>query len=578
MTSLLLSLLGSFAVHAKNRFIRKTHHPMAVQERFLQTLLQVQQQTELGRQWQLGEIQTIEQFRSRVPIWSYADYEPYTQRIARGEPNVLTADPVIYINLTSGTTGKQKMVPVTRRFDRSLSKANAASLGFALEAMKAHSIGRSRPLEFGKVLSTNSVRVQGQTEAGIDYGPVTVGSYRINRFFCELGFAQPFAAMEIADTASRHYACLLFALCDPQLRGMTANFPMLILRTCQYLEEYAEALIEDIEHGTIAPWLKIEPDLRTQLQKRWSAQPRRAAELRDKLRLEGRLTPSLAWPNLSFIGTARGGTSDFYFERFPAYFGDIPQFGGVYGTAEGTFAVCHDFNTDGSILALESGFYEFIPEDQWEVAQPKTLLPVELKVGDRYRILVTSYSGFYRYDIGDVIEVVGFYGQTPMIIFRHRHGGLLSSTTEKTTEFHVSQTMQALQQEFNLALDDFCITLSEDEFPAHYLVNIELASGQVLSQPHAFLKRFDYWLGQFNNPYATVRSSQVPPPRLRILAPGSFAVVRQRQLKRGTSDSQLKIPHLSEDRKFLEDLMVLEEFSMQESTPIAAPPSSKPCL
>jgi GH3 auxin-responsive promoter len=570
MTNLLLSTLGVYAQYAKNNFVRKTCDPMVMQEQFLRELLQVQQQTVLGKQFGLEKIQTLDQFREQVPIWAYADYEPYTQRVAQGEPQVLTADPVVFINLTSGTTGKQKMVPVTHRFNRSLGKPNLVSLGFALDALRSHSTGRTIPLEFGKVLSTNYVGIQGKTEAGIDFGPVTVGSYRINRFFCEQAFAQPFTAMEISDTLSRHYVCLLFALCNPQMRAISANFPMLVLRTCQYLEQYAEALIQDIQQGTIAPWLKIEPQIRAELERRWLAQTKRAAELRSIVRSAGKLTPKLAWPKLSFIGTARGGTSDFYFERFPEYFGDTPQSGGVYGTAEGTFAICHDFNTDGSILALESGFYEFIPEDQWEAEHPKTLLPVELKVGDRYRILVTSYSGFYRYDIGDVIEVVGFYQQTPLIIFRHRRGGLLSATTEKTTEFHATQTMQALQQEFNLKLEDFCLTLSENEFPSHYCVNIELPPQAVLGNPQDFLARFDYWLGEFNNPYATVRSSQVPPPRLRVLAPGSFAIVRHRQLRRGTSDSQLKIPHIHEDRRFLEGLKVLEEFHMLDAARTSA--------
>ncbi|MBW4661088.1 MAG: GH3 auxin-responsive promoter family protein [Drouetiella hepatica Uher 2000/2452] len=564
MTNLLLSAMATFAQYAKNDFVRKTRQPMAVQERFLQKLLQIQQGTALGQQFGLGEIRTIAQFQEQVPIWSYAEYEPYTQRVVKGEPNVLTADPVVFINLTSGTTGKQKMVPVTHRFSRSLGKSNTVSLGFAVEAMRSRSIGSSKAsrLEFGKVLSTNFVGIEGKTEAGIDFGPVTVGSYRINRFICEQTFAQPFTAMEIANIDSRHYVCLLFALCNPQMRGISANFPMLVLRTCQYLEQYAEALIEDIERGTIASWLTIAPEIRVPLERQWSAHPKRAQELRQILRSQGKLTPKLAWSKLSFVGTARGGTSDFYFERFPDYFGDTLQFGGVYGTAEGTFAICHDFNADGSILSLESGFYEFIPEDQWDAEHPKTLLPEELKVGDRYRILVTSYSGFYRYDIGDVIEVVGFYEQTPMIIFRHRRGGLLSSVTEKTTEFHAVQTLQALQQEFGLKLEDFCITLATDEFPSGYWVNIELPTGETLDNSQAFLMRFDHWMGEFNSRYAVMRSSQIPTPRLRILAPGSFAIVRQRQLQRGTSESQLKIPHISEDRRFLEGLEVVTEVQL----------------
>jgi hypothetical protein len=218
-----------------------------------------------------------------------------------------------------------------------------------------------------------------------------------------------------------------------------------------------------------------------------------------------------------------------------------------------------DFDQDGSILAIESGFYEFVPPDQWQVEHPQTLLPCEVKVGERYRILLTSYSGFYRYDIGDVVEVVGFFEQAPLIVFRHRQGGLLSSTTEKTTEFHATQTVQALQQEFNVRLEDFCITLSETECPARYVVNVELALGQTLDNPSEFLKRFEYWMGEFNHLYVRARQGQVPPPALRVLAPGSFARVRQRQVDRGMFDSQLKFPHISEDRGFLADFGVLQE-------------------
>ncbi|NES81625.1 MAG: GH3 auxin-responsive promoter family protein [Moorea sp. SIO2B7] len=566
MFNLPLFLLTAIARRAQENFVRKTRKIDAVQEQLLFKLLRTHQDTELGHKFGLAQIKTIEQFRSQVPILPYSSYEPYTERISKGEKNVLNRDPVVYISLTSGSTGKQKMVPVTRRFQNSLGMPNLASIGFALEAMEAYSnkVNSSRKLQFGKFLVTNSARLQGVTSGDIDYGPVTVGSIRRGKFLYSQLLANPYETLMIGDSLSRHYVCLLFALRNPLMRGMITNFPMLVLRTCGYLEKYAQELIEDLRSGTIASWLKIDPEIRSKLEKKWSADPKRAAQLQSILNSEGRLTPKLAWQDLSFIVTALGGTSNFYLERFSDYFGDTPVFGGVYGTAEGTFGVCYDLNNEGGILSIESGFYEFIPEDQWEVETPKTVLPTEVKVGSRYRILVTSYSGFYRYDIGDVVEVLGFYEQTPIIVFRHRRGGLLSSTTEKTTEFHVTQVMQALSQEFNLALEDFCITLSENEFPAHYLVNIELAAEENLSNPQAFLARFEYWLKEFNNPYGTVRLDQVPPPRLRILAPGSFARVRQRQIEKGMSDSQLKFPHISEDRNFLKGFEVIEEVILRD--------------
>ncbi|MEA5597730.1 GH3 auxin-responsive promoter family protein [Rivularia sp. UHCC 0363] len=556
MTSLSSSLLTAYATYHKVRFARKTLQVYSVQERFLLNLLQAHKNTEMGKKLGLSTIKTIEQFREQVPILPYESYAPYVDRISKGEKNVLNPEPVIYINLTSGSTGNKKQVPVTRSFQASLRRADLASMGFALKLLQ------QRGLKFGKVLLPNSANLQGITSGGIPYGPVSVGSIRKGQFLFEQIFVYPFAALKIADSLARHYVCLLFALRNRDLRGFTANFPMLVLRTCGYLEDYAEDLINDLETGAIASWLKLEPHIRVSLERKLLPVPGRAAELREILKTEGKLTPKQAWSGLSYVLTAQGGTSDFYLQHFPHYFGDTPVFGGVYGSAEATFSVYHNFNSEAGILAVESGFFEFIPQEQWEVENPKTLLATEVEIHKLYRILVTSYSGFYRYDIGDVVEVLGFYNQAPLIAFRYRRGGLLSSTTEKTTECHVIQVMEALHKEFNLRLDDFCITLSEQEFPAHYIVNIELAAGETLSNPQGFLNRFEYWLTQINTPYGTVRDGQVPSPRLRILQAGSFDLVRQRQIKRGMPDSQLKLPHISEDRSFLAELTVEYEVNL----------------
>ncbi|MBP0018955.1 MAG: GH3 auxin-responsive promoter family protein [Cyanobacteria bacterium SBLK] len=596
---LIFPVLRAITRRAKNDFIRKTQQLEAVQERFLLEMLRSHEETELGKKFGLGKITTVEQFRDRVPILPYSSYDPYTERIAKGEQNILNPDPVIYVSLTSGSTGKRKRIPVTRRYQKNLAKPNLAAFGFAIEALEKRAKdtlrhheggtegerpyhlpsyeggtegerpyhlppyeGGKRSFKLGKVLNTNSINIQGITDGGINYGPVTVGSIRSNHLMYRPLLAMPYDCLKIADSVSRHYVCLLFALGNSAVGQIANNFPMLILRTCGYLEKYAAGLVADLRRGAIADWVKIAPELRSQLEQRLQANPQCADRLEKILDSHGKLTPKLAWPDLALVLTAMGGTSDFYFQRFPDYFGDTPIFGGVYGSAEGTFGIGYDLNQEGNILSIESGFYEFIPEEDWDKDNPTTLLPTEVKIGQRYRMLVTSYSGIYRYDIGDVVEILGFYEQTPIIVFRHRRGGLLSATTEKTTEFHATQVMQVLSQEFNLDLDDFCITLSDNEFPSRYLVNIELTDRQTLDDPQKFLQRFEYWLGEFNNPYTTVRSSEVPPPRLQILAPGSFAIVRQRQLNKGMSDGHLKIPHISEDRGFLQGLDVVHKIEL----------------
>jgi hypothetical protein len=558
MANFLLPILTTIARRRKAKFLQQTRRTQAVQEQFLLHLLQAYQNTELGLKYGLKDIKTIDQFRSQVPVLSYTGYEPYAERIARGEKNILTPDPVAFLNLTSGTTGTKKLIPVTKRFQNSLKQANLVSIGFLVEALQA------RGSRFGKLLLTNSAELLGRTAGGVEYGPASVGVLRMGKFIYEQLFANPYETLLISDSASRHYLCLLFALQNPDMTGMAANFPMLVLRTCGYLEKYAEDFIDDIETGAIAEWLKLDPALRLKLERQWQPNPARAKQLREILNREGRLTPKSVWQNLAFVATARGGTTDFYLERFPAYFGDTPVFGAAYASAEGTIGISPDVNTDDTILAVETGFFEFIPQDQWDANHPKTLLAGEVKVGEHYRVLITNYNGLYRYDIGDVVQVSGFYEQAPLLIFRYRRGGLLSSTTEKTTEFHVTQVMQQLQQEFKLTLTDFCITLSDDVIPAYYLVNIELPPGVILSDPQAFLRRFDLRLQEIHINYQLKRRDIVPPPRLRLLAPGSFLTIQHRQLARGMPDSQLKFPHISEDRNFLAGLQVEQEIRLPE--------------
>jgi hypothetical protein len=555
MTSFVVELLTQYGHYCRNRFIQKTKDPDRAQEQFLQSLLHHQRQTEWGQRFKITEIQKqgLEGLRDRFPVSTYQDYAADVERVMAGERNILTPDAVKFLTITSGTTGKRKWIPVTQRFQNALQQANLTSFGFVQSEL------RKRNLKMGKVLITNSTQVAGKSEAGIEYGLASTGSLRMSQMLMAPIFAIPYSLMEISDSPSRHYICLLFGLKCRNLQSIATNFPMLMLRNCEYLEKFSESLIQSIRTGSLPSWLVLSPAVRQRIEASLKPEPTRAAELEQALCRHGRLTPKTAWPELAIVSTARGGTSDFYFQQFPEYFGDTPIFGGVYGCSEATFGIAHAFNEDGCILALESGFYEFVPADQWSATHPKTLRPSEVTIGDRYRILVTNDTGFYRYDIGDVVEVVGFYNQTPMIVFRHRVGGQINSTSEKTTEFHVIQVMRRLQEEFGIALDDFCVTLSEQGIPSHYWVNVELKGGERLEQPIQFLHRFDEVLQEENSHYQVMRKDQVPPPHLRVLASGSFDQLRQRLLQEGIPEHQLKVPHVSEDRQLLQNFGVQKE-------------------
>ena len=52
---------------------------------------------------------------------------------------------------------------------------------------------------------------------------------------------------------------------------------------------------------------------------------------------------------------------------------------------------------------------------------PLTLLMDEVEVGKRYEIAITSISGFYRYRLGDVVEVVDFIEFCPVFTVMYRY-------------------------------------------------------------------------------------------------------------------------------------------------------------
>ena len=167
MVNFILPTLNAVATGIKKNFIKKTRYTNQVQSRFLSDLIQAHKNTELGRKYKLKEIKTVEQFRERIPILPYSSYEPYLERIAQGEQNILTAEPVVYLTLTSGSTGKKKMIPTTRRSQNAFRTASLISIGFLIEAL------HSRKLQFGKLLVTNSTEQWGRTNAGIPYGPAS---------------------------------------------------------------------------------------------------------------------------------------------------------------------------------------------------------------------------------------------------------------------------------------------------------------------------------------------------------------------------------------------------------------------
>ena len=69
----------------------------------------------MEKEYNFNSIKSVDEYKDKVPITNYASYEKYIEEMLRGEKNILIADDVEYFGHTSGTTGKQKLVPVTKK-------------------------------------------------------------------------------------------------------------------------------------------------------------------------------------------------------------------------------------------------------------------------------------------------------------------------------------------------------------------------------------------------------------------------------------------------------------------------------
>ena len=98
-------------------------------------------------------------------------------------------------------------------------------------------------------------------------------------------------------------------------------------------------------------------------------------------------------------------------------------------------------------LAVRSHFFEF------QQAADETACPLahELGQGGRYRVVLTTGGGLYRYQLRDEVEVVGFEQRCPLLRFVGKADRVSDLVGEKLAEPHVRAALDRLFAEHRLA-------------------------------------------------------------------------------------------------------------------------------
>ncbi len=532
---------------AANHFDDSTRNPAAAQERQLLSVIRRNQDTAFGRAHDFARIRSIRDYRARVQRHSYDDLSPYIERMLRGEQNVLTADKPTMFATTSGTTGSAKYIPVTPSYLQEYSHG--------VHVHTYRMFADFHDVLEGRALVSSSSDVEGYSEGGTPYGAISGYITKTQPASVKRFYVLPYDICRVKQVDAKYYLTLRHALVADVRLIATPN-PSSLLLMADKMTAFADELIHDIRRGTVNPKY-VPADAPHRLHTGPAADSKRANELATILRREGRLLPRDVWSNLRVISCWKGGTMPLYLRKIPEVFGDCAVRDLGYMASEGRGGTPLVNSGAAGVLNITSHFFEFIPTEQRDSPNPDVLTADELESNREYYVFFTTSSGLYRYDINDVIRVVDFYRNTPVIQFLRKGQGLTSVTG--LAESQVTDALLQVVPSEGLPLQHFTACVEWGE-PPRYALYAEVEEGTTPEQLGRFAMRMDQALCSLNIEYAAKRESQrLGAPVLRRVAPGSYEALRQRRVSEGAPEAQVKIPHLSTNMQFGDQFQVLEE-------------------
>ncbi|XP_054767608.2 uncharacterized protein LOC129274891 [Lytechinus pictus] len=554
--------------YAGTSYIRGKYHlwqikaawenPHYAQEQFLLRTLKENGDTDYGRKFKLKNFRSVEEFCKHHPLTAYEDYKPYVERVMTGERDVMTDVFPRAFNRTSGTTGPSKYFPqknhrysITRMLD--ITYTNLYNLCPRLRLLQKKLFHYVQP----------EIQI---TEGGGSMITIAVSVYEEDGLIDACHTTPPMGFC-IQSMKEANYVHVLFALLDPNLGVIGSVFLGSIDAMMKQLENCWKDIIYDIEHGTINVKMRFnDVRIRSALEKALgNGQPERAGELRRQFMKGFDGIMRRVWPSLETL-FAIDNTG--IWPLFKAKYAEgITFVNYAYGNSEGMYLACSPWYYEDNrsmILFPNFAFYEFIRLEDSKESQPETLLIDELEVGQEYEIVLTQDSGIYRYRIGDVVRITGYYYNCPTFEFMYRMGLILNLRYEKMNQVVLKEGLRSAVGQLNgVILIDYAVAEStlipksspafeESEDMPYYVMFLELSMGGNRSKNDQaeftnvdeIRALVDEELRARNSDYQELRrGGSISHPRVFIVKAGTFDDLKQYVVKNTTtSANQYKVP------------------------------------
>jgi hypothetical protein len=534
-------------------FEAATQDPRTTQEAVLERILARHADTDFGREHHFAEIRDVADFRRRLPVAGYDYVEPYIARVRRGDFRALLADDQVHMfALTSGTTAARKFIPVTPQY---LADYRRGWNLWGLKVFRDHPEIKLRP-----IVQLSGDWDEFRTEAGIPCGAVTGLTAAMQKRIIRWLYCVPACVGRVKDAHAKYYLVLRLSLPRRVAMVVAAN-PSTLVSLARAGDQEKESLIRDLYDGTLSKRLDIPDAIRAALAHRMRRERRRARELEDIVRRTGTLYPRDYWPSDILLGNWTGGSVGAYLRHFPRYYGDTPVRDVGLIASEGRFTIPMADATPSGVLDITAHYFEFIPEEEADSAQPTVLSAHELTEGRTYFILPTTAFGLYRYDISDLVRVTGFFNRTPLVEFLSKGAHFANITGEKLSEHHVTRAMHDALRELNLTLTAYTVAPCWSDETPYYGLFVEKGDFHDSYQPARLTELLERRLHEVNTEYASKRQShRLGPVRLELLPDGTWLRWDRRRLdSAGGTMEQYKHPCLVPDPKFRDSLAEVEE-------------------
>ncbi len=478
-------------------------YPNDVQNECLRKLITSAKDTEWGDLHDYKNINNYAQFKSNVPLQDYETLKPFIDRVRKGEQNILWNTDIKWFAKSSGTTNdKSKFIPVSKE---------------SLDDCHYHG-GRDMLAIYCTLYPET------QLFTGKNFG--LCGSLKTDTF---------------GNYESQNGDLSAIMMNNLPMWAEFLRSPDLSISLMDKWDEKVEQLSLAIINENIISLAGV-PSWMLLIMKR-------------VLEISGTKSISEIWPNLEVY--FHGGVNfSPYREQFNTVFNKSEiKFLELYNASEGFFGIQDQHDSSELLLMLDYGiFYEFMPINELGAVNSEPVSLDDVKTNTNYGLVISTSAGLWRYMLGDTIKFTSLNPFRFKITGRTKH--FMNAFGEEIMVDNADKALSIACEKSGAQINEYTaapVYMDGNENGAHeWLIEFEKQPSTI----EYFTEMLDNALKSINSDYEAKRYQNLilKQPIVKSLPKDTFYKWFESKNKLG---GQHKVPRLSNDRKHLEEILLL---------------------